>query len=35
MVIVAGVVIVGTIVAGVYPRVSTLLECGSISGCYR
>jgi hypothetical protein len=35
MVIVAGVVTVGTIVAGVYPRVSTFLECGSISACYR
>jgi hypothetical protein len=35
LVVVAGVVTLGTIVAGVYPRVSTFLECGSISGCYR
>jgi hypothetical protein len=35
MVIVAGVVTLGTIVAGVYPRFSTFLECGSITGCYR
>ena len=34
MVIIAGVVTLGVIVAGVYPRVSTFLECGSISGCY-
>jgi hypothetical protein len=35
MVIVTAVVTLGIIVAGVYPRVSTFLECGSISGCYR
>ena len=35
MVIVAAVVTLGTIVAGVYPRFSTFLECGSITGCYR
>jgi hypothetical protein len=35
LVVAAGVVTLGTIVAGVYPRLSTFLECGSISGCYR
>jgi hypothetical protein len=35
MTIVGCAVTTGVIVAGLYPRISTLLECGSVSSCYR